>query len=183
MILKFNITRAARQQSQQCSPGSLQTSTSFIPAPYPPCTRPFCELEKVLFNDLVLETHHRGTYLLVRVLTPQDRMTAIMAIVEDEKSEVFLLQLYHQVKMTEDILVPGGILIIKDPYLKLTADGRHGLRVDHVSDVVFLLAHDKRVPSCWHSELMNPQLKSADFWKTKGKEFFGQPRYQAAVEQ
>ncbi|KAK4663724.1 hypothetical protein QC763_610930 [Podospora pseudopauciseta] len=94
-----------------------------------------------------------------------------MAIVEDEKSEVFLLQLYHQVEMTEDILVPGGILIIKDPYLKLTADGRHGLRVDHVSDAVFLLAHDRRVPSCWHSELTNPQLKSADFWKTKGKEF------------
>ncbi|KAK4652413.1 hypothetical protein QC762_610930 [Podospora pseudocomata] len=105
-----------------------------------------------------------------------------MAIVEDEKSEVFLLQLYHQVEMMEDILIPGGILIIKDPYLKLTADGRHGLRVDHVSDVVFLLAHDKRVPSCWHSELTNPQLKSADFWKTKGKEFFGQSRYQAAVE-
>ncbi|KAK0671707.1 hypothetical protein QBC41DRAFT_49794 [Cercophora samala] len=181
-IIRFNIARTAGLQSRQYEPGLSRTSMSFIPPPYAPCAQPFCELKKSMFNDLVLETHHRGTYLLVRVVTPQDRMTAVMAIVEDEKGEVLLLQLYHQAEMTEDVLVPGKVLIVKDPYLKLTADGRHGLRVDHVSDVVFLPAHDERVPFFWHSELTTPQHKSADFWKTKGNDCFGRAKYQAALE-
>ncbi|KAK4197545.1 hypothetical protein QBC40DRAFT_333364 [Triangularia verruculosa] len=180
-ISLFNFTRMSTQRKQESDLGIMRTS--FIPPPYAPCAQPFCDLKKVMFDDLVLETHHRGTYLLVRVVTPQNRMNAIMAIVEDERNEVLLLQLYHQTEMSEDILVPGQVLIIKDPYLKLTADGGYGLRVDHLSDVVFLPAHDGRIPFCWHSELTNPQHKSADYWKTKGNDCFRQSKYLAAVEQ
>lgn len=80
-------------------------------------------LKKMMIDDLLLETHHRGTYLLVRSVTPQDRMTAVMAIVEDERGDVLMVQLYHQqndaVGQAEDILVEGTVLILKEPYLKL----------------------------------------------------------------
>ncbi|KAK0726200.1 hypothetical protein B0T21DRAFT_371164 [Apiosordaria backusii] len=182
-ILRFNFSRLSVHRHQFS--GLLVSRTSFIPSPYAPCAQPLSDLSKIMIDDLVLETHHRGTYLLVRVVTPQDWITAVMAIVEDERGEVLLLQLYHQVDTTprpEDILAPGTVLIIKDPYLKLTADGGHGLRADHVSDIVFLPAHDDRIPSCWRSDLQSPQDQSASFWKAKGNDCFGQSRYRAAVE-
>lgn len=47
-----------------------------------------------MIKDL-LESHHRVSYLVLRTATPVDRMTAIMAIVEDEKGHAATLQLYN----------------------------------------------------------------------------------------
>jgi hypothetical protein len=88
-----NDTRAI---SSSTASSMQYVASSFVPSSYPPCVAPFSELTKTFLRDLVLETHHRGKYLLVRCATRQDRMTAIMAIVEDESSDVVLLQLYHQ---------------------------------------------------------------------------------------
>lgn len=71
-------------------------ATSQIPHPYPPCVRPAAELQPILISQMSLETHRRGRKIIVRVLTPPDRITAIMAIVEDEEGTATLLQLYHQ---------------------------------------------------------------------------------------
>jgi len=68
-------------------------ASSFVPSPYPPCVTPFVELTKIAIRDLVLETQHRGKYLLARCATPQDRMTGVLTIVEDEGQDVVLLQL------------------------------------------------------------------------------------------
>ncbi|KAH8590368.1 hypothetical protein B0O99DRAFT_634741 [Bisporella sp. PMI_857] len=122
-----------------------------FPRAYTPCSSPLCELTKVMIKDL-LETHHSGTYLLLRSITPPDRMTAVMVIAEDKK-DVLMLQLYYQVPenkcATEEILGEGTILIVKEPYLKLIVDGDYGVRVDHLSDVIYLPAHDKQTPNGW----------------------------------
>lgn len=55
-----------------------------------------------------------------------------MAIVENEKGDVLLVQLYRQEENTGDILVEGMVLILKEPFLKLMSDGNYGLRVDHL---------------------------------------------------
>lgn len=100
-----------------------------------------------MIKDLLFETHHSGTYLLLCSITPPDRMTVVMAIAEDEKKDVFMLQLYYQVPenkcATEEILGEGTILIVKEPYLKLIVDGDCGICVDHFSDVIYFPAHDK----------------------------------------
>lgn len=44
---------------------------SFVESAYPPCTSPLNELSQVAIRNLQLETHHRGTYLLLRSITPQ----------------------------------------------------------------------------------------------------------------
>lgn len=58
---------------------------------------------------MVLETHHRGRYILVKTVTPVDRMTAILAIVEDEEGNSLMLQLFSQEKArsADDILSKG----------------------------------------------------------------------------
>jgi hypothetical protein len=155
--------------------------SSLVPPPYPPCTVPLSDLKKTMIDDLLLETHHRGTYLLVRSVTPQDRMTAVMAIVEDEKGDVLMVQLYHQEDGAEDILVEGTVLILKEPFLKTMSDGNYGLRVDHLSDVVFLSADDGRIPSSWRRGSAE-QSGASLAWKAKGNNHFGKSAYRSAIE-
>ncbi|KAK3339820.1 TPR domain protein [Lasiosphaeria hispida] len=157
-------------------------ASSFVPPPYPPCVTSVQELSKVFIDDLVLETQHRGKYLLLRCVTPQDRMTAVLAIAEDEKGDIVLLQVYHQElagQTPEDILLEGGVVIVKEPYFKTTSGGGYGLRVDHVSDIVFLLDNDKRIPEIWQ----RPSLRgdTATSWKTRGNASFNASRYRAAI--
>jgi hypothetical protein len=155
--------------------------SSFVPPPYPPCAVPLSDLKKTMIDDLLLETHHRGTYLLVRSVTPQDRMTAVMAIVEDETGDVLMVQLYHQEDGTEDIITEGTVLILKEPFLKLMSDGNYGLRVDHLSDAVFLSPDDERIPSNWRRE--SPEQSGAALaWKTKGNTHFAKSAHRSAIE-
>ena len=88
---KFMLAFMLRPNGQE---GHLVHS-SFIPPAYLPCTTPMTGLRRVAIKDLQLETHHRGTYLLLRSITPPSRMTAIMAVMEDENGDVIMLQLYQ----------------------------------------------------------------------------------------
>jgi hypothetical protein len=112
--------------------------SSHVPPAYTPCSSPLCELTKVMIKDLLPETHHRGTYLLLCSITPPDIMTAVMSIAEDEKKDVLMLALHHRVpeneRAMEEILGEGTILIVKEPYLKLMSDGDYGIRIDHLSN-------------------------------------------------
>lgn len=117
-------------------------NSSFLPPPYLPCTTPLAELKPIAIRDLQLETHHRGTYLLLRAITPHNRMTAVMVMAEDERDDVISLQLYQQeeeeTREASDIVDVGTIVFVKEPYFKVMASGDYGLRVDHLSDIVQL---------------------------------------------
>ncbi|KAK0624359.1 hypothetical protein B0T14DRAFT_195653 [Immersiella caudata] len=183
-ILQFTMRAMANDANGigSATAGGMQyIASSFVPSSYPPCVTPFSELTKTPLRGLVLETHHRGSYLLVRCATRQDSMTAIMAIVEDESGDVVLLQLYHQEQANdpvENILEEGMILVVKEPYLKVTSDGGFGLRVDHVSDIEFLSPDDDRIPRVWQG---TSSSRTALAWKTEGNDFFGQAKYRAAI--
>lgn len=85
-------------------------------------------------------------------------MTALMAIVEDEEATAVLLQLYNQpeeLKVSkEHILQVGNVCIVKDPFFKATTDGSYSLRVDHVSDIIWLADTDDRIPLKWRKEVL-----------------------------
>ncbi|KXX77904.1 Mitochondrial import receptor subunit TOM70 [Madurella mycetomatis] len=108
-----------------------------------------------------------------------------MSIVEDENGNHLLLQLYHQEEGTdgaaEDILVEGIAMIVEESYLKLTSDNGYGLRVDHLSDIIFLSADDERIPSRWQRRSAQ-RNHTAMAWKTRGNDYFGKPRYRTAIE-
>lgn len=74
-----------------------------------------------MITDLRLETHHRDCFLLVRPATMTDRITAVMAMMEDEKGNVLLVQLYHQDEEVdgEELFTLQTVLALKEPYLKL----------------------------------------------------------------
>lgn len=102
-----------------------------------------------------------------------------------------MMQLNHQEEdkekdaaATEPILIEGGVMIVKEPYLKMTADRAYGLGTDYIPDVVFLSAHDERIPSRWRrSGLAADQgLNSDGTWKMKGNAHFGREEYRGAIE-
>ncbi|XRM38799.1 hypothetical protein ABZX51_002195 [Aspergillus tubingensis] len=155
--------------------------TSFVPPAYPPSIAALGDLKKILIKDLTIETHHRGCYILLRAVTPSFRKTGIVTVVEDEGGDVLALQLYNQDRdlVTDGRLVDGTIMLIKEPYLKVMGDGDCGLRVDHLSDIKFILENDSLVPSIWRDESENGF--SANSWKTTGNDLYNEKDYHLAI--
>ncbi len=127
--------------------------SSFIPPAYLPCITPVAELRCIVIKDLQLETHHRGTYLLLRSIMPPSCMTAIIALIEDENGDVMMLQLYQQedkdTRAATDIVNVGTILLVKEPYFKVIGDDEYGLHVDYLSDFIYLNRGNARIPKPW----------------------------------
>ncbi|KAJ5570095.1 TPR domain protein [Penicillium hispanicum] len=157
--------------------------SSFVPAAYPPCIVPLEALSKVLIRDLTLETHHRGSYIVLRAVTPVSTITAAMCIMEDEDNQVLVLQLYNQDSgiATDGRLVKDTILLVKEPYLRVMADGDTGIRVDHLSDITFLPDGHDLIPLSWRQRVTEEDLSVND-WKMKGNNFFNRNSFHLAVE-
>lgn len=180
--MQFRFRLMMRQARSDTNNHNMRTT--FIPPAYTPCVTPLSELKKVMIRDLRLETHHSGTYLLLRSVTPPDRMTAVMAIVEDEKKDVLMLQLYYQAeeneRSAEEILPEGAVLIVKEPYLKVMADGDYGIRVDHLSDVNFDVRES--IPNQWQLKAKKERVPASTS-KMRGNDCFNKSKYFEAIEQ
>ncbi|KAL9597818.1 MAG: hypothetical protein Q9219_004895 [cf. Caloplaca sp. 3 TL-2023] len=144
---------------------------SWVGLPYPPSVAPLETLKRCYLNELRLETHHRGFYLLLRAVTPPNTMTAVMAIVEDERYDGVMFQLFQQEDdghRQGDIMVQKHhVFIVKEPYYKIMNDGDYGLRVDHVSDVIWLSPDDERIPLDWQAGITEVN-KTAVILKEEG---------------
>lgn len=161
-----------------------QMHSSFMPPAYLPCITPMARLKPIAIKDLQLEVHHRGTFLLLRSITPPNRMTAIMALMEDENRDVILLQLYQHEdenkRAAVDIVNIGTVLLVKEPYFKVMGDGEYGLRADHLSDVIQLKREDGRIPQAWQPPRREME-HSAESLKIKGNLLMKECRYWDAI--
>jgi hypothetical protein len=141
---------------------------TFIPLAYLPSAAPSRALTQLFIDDLRLETHHRGKYLLLRIVTPPTKITGIITVVEDVRGDGELLQVYNQDARLDpaEILPINAVCLIKEPYYKRTSTGGLGIRVDHVTDLIFLKPFDSRIPLKWR----NPQTptRSVEVWKELG---------------
>jgi len=130
LVQEFMVKRmmATMQKHQGQNQSQNVIHQSFVAPPYLPSVKPFHELKQIYIKELKLETHHRGDFILLKVLTPPSVMTAVMAIVEDEFGQGVMLQLYQQEiwtdQVVEEIVHVGGVCILKEPYFKVMNDGR-----------------------------------------------------------
>ena len=180
IIMHFMVQRMKTDNAPR---NSTNIRSSFLPPAYAPCVVSLGDLSRVMIKDLRLETHHRGRYLLLRTVTPTDTLTAVMAIVEDEDSNVLMLQLFNQQKElsgTED-LTEGTIIVVKEPYVKVMADGDHGIRVDQLCDVKLIPEFDNLCPPSWRKRIPNTD-DSPDSWRLRGNAFYRQTRFHLAIE-
>ena len=158
---------------------------SWVAAPYPPSVASFRTLKKLYIKDLQLETHHRGSYSLLRVATPPVIMTAVMTVMEDEENDGVVFQLYQQedndFRPGEEAVRVQRVCIVKEPYFKVMNDGGYGLRVDHLSDVIWLSPDDERIPRGWRAPSSEFE-KTAEALKEEGNLALKAGRLNIAVE-
>ncbi|KAI8227020.1 hypothetical protein K4K55_008211 [Colletotrichum sp. SAR 10_96] len=150
LVARFMMARSA---SLARSGDQTTYSTTQVPPPYPPCVRSAASLRPLPISKMKLEEHHRGKQVVIRTMTPPDKMNAVMAIAEDEEGTAVLLQLYNQPEdvKADELLPQSSVHIIKEPFFKVTTDGKYSLRVDHVSDILLLSANDERIPKRWRT--------------------------------
>jgi hypothetical protein len=135
-----------------------------------------------MIKDMTLETYHLGSYALLRSNTTTNILTALVLIVEAEESNVLVLQLFNREDISADKDAHKGTgLIAKEPYLKVSADGDNMVRVEHLSDVLFIQEWHPLAPVPWKSA--NVQFSNcANRWKPKGNASFVRNDYQFAIE-
>jgi hypothetical protein len=155
LVISFRFQHHMRLINLQ---GGPQFVTTPMPRSYLPCTESIEDLTPILIKDLRLETHHRGRKIFIRMLTPPTRMNAVMAIVEDLEGLAVVLQLYQlpeeSILPASSVLCEGGLAVIKEPFFKVTTDGSYSLRVDHVSDIVWLPYNDDEgIRQKWRSRI------------------------------
>jgi hypothetical protein len=182
--LQFMMVMLSTKQRQEEM--EHQMHSSFVPPAYLPCTTPLAHLTPTAIKHLRLETHHRGTYLLLRVITPPNRMTAIMVLAEDSQKDVVLLQMYQQdaedVRAATDVVNVGTIVLVKEPYFKLSASGDYTLRVDHVSDIVCIDRNDPKIPKKWRPRTPEAE-QSAEVLKSRGDTAIKEHKYWQAIQE
>ncbi|KAF2823717.1 hypothetical protein CC86DRAFT_354942 [Ophiobolus disseminans] len=182
--LQFTMAMAASQAKTQ-SGKHLITST-FVPPAYFPCTTPLAQLTPTAIKHLRLETHHRGKYLFLSVITPPSRMNAVLALAEDDEDDVVLLQLYQQeaedVRKATDVISVGTTLVVKEPYYKITAHGDYSLRLDHLSDLVHVDKNDSRIPKAWRPKKAGAE-ESVELFKSRGDAAVKDRKYWRAIQE
>lgn len=165
--------------------GAVLAKFNVIATHYPPSVASFKDLNKIMISDLILETHHRGRYLLLRFVCPAMRLSPVMNIVEDETGSVIPFALHLQqpesVKSAESILRNQAVVILKEPYFKVETDGRYEIRIDHPTDIIWLSRDDIRVPAPWRVR-DTIVSESAEYWRKKGNDQVGKGDYFEAIE-
>jgi hypothetical protein len=183
IYMSFMVALMARSMHRQ---DNHMIHTSFVPPSYLPCNTSLAELRSVHVRDLKLETHHRGRYLMVRAITPPNRMTGILVLVEDESEHAIMLQIYQQddeeIRAASDIVDVETVMILKEPFLKVMASGEYGLRVDHVSDFIIIDDHDSRRPAQWRPRVLDAE-RSVESLKKNGNEAMSAGKPWVAITQ
>jgi hypothetical protein len=182
---EYRIQYDSMQQEKKAGFEKTRLQSTVIGEPYRPSVASYRDLSKIIIRKLMLETHHRGRYMLLRVAAPPVRMSAVITVVEDEVGGAATFSLYQQlpenVRPAADVLKKGDVLLLKEPYFKTTGGGGYGIRVDHPTDLLFLSEDDPRVPSEWRLESEDVK-RTADEWKQEGNALMGAKKYREAIE-
>jgi hypothetical protein len=185
LLKQFKYWQKMNKEQSRRQGSASAVDVSFAIPIYPPCLAPLEGLKKVMVKDLLLETHHRGSYILVRSITQAGSMGAVMAIVEDEEKDAIPLRMLNEKLRCQDGCVgKGQVLLVKEPYLTSMLDTEYGVRVDHVSDIMFIPLFDEMVPSAWRERLPEHETSQwmAGDWLSMGNDYLNRGNFYSATE-
>lgn len=163
--------------------GSALCQYSFETPPYEPCAKSLSALKKIKVNDFLVGTPHRGSYILLRFITPIDRSRFLFAVAEDEDGDAILVQLFNQKYLPmANKAEMWSTFIIKEPLVDLVAWGELGVRVDHSSDVQCLADYDNDVPVRWRRGGDKEDSKLAEVWKATADNLYHRCYYEQSID-
>ena len=108
----------------------------------------------------MVRQNRRYAHMLAELLSNQLYLSHLT-----EDSSIPVHTLYITCTLTafvgaEHSVATNAICLIKEPYFKVMNDGDYGLRVDHVSDFIWLGYDNERIPSQWQPRLTTIQTAS-----------------------
>ncbi|KAK6523545.1 hypothetical protein TWF281_001526 [Arthrobotrys megalospora] len=117
--------------------------------PYPPSTGR--DLEPTVVRNLITGERHFGQCIVVKtVLTPK-HLDATHVLIEDEAGKWDLLNIFNSpfINHEEDRIGQGQLMIIKEPLYCKVYGGIPAIRVDHPSDIQYIMYDHPLVPDKW----------------------------------
>ncbi|PUU76843.1 hypothetical protein B9Z19DRAFT_1194466 [Tuber borchii] len=183
-IFEYNLkNRGTTGEVGSAGSGGRMVGINIAYNEHPPCIVPFATLEKKFIDDLRLEIAHRGSYIMLRAVVNPIKYVSVTTIAEDESGEVELVQIYNQDdrRSPANVMPEGQVFIVKEPYFKTTSEGGTSIRVDHVSDIIFLDGEDERIPEKWRPRIKLLARGSLD-WKDDGNRFYKGKQYFEATQ-
>jgi hypothetical protein len=169
------------QSHKKATPGTVRVV--FIGPMYPPCTTELRSLTKLPLRCLTLETHHRGSYILVKVLSHAESQSAVMAIAEDESETIVQLRIMNGVlQCLREGLEEGNILVVKEPFLTKMFDQQYCIRVDHPTDLMFISPFDNMLPAVWARQFQPDDEFLPNEWEKRGTEQVKQGKIWSAID-
>lgn len=170
--------RTSKWIKEKSHPGDNFIVDSSIIAPYyPPSTASPGSLTKMHIKELQLETHHRGSYLILRTNVPPIKVAGVIISVMRDELHNMVMTSHHYVNA--ESLFLGGIFMIKEPYFTIRSDGDYHVRVDHVTDMIHVCAVSHWIPSNLRTHDDSSSMTSD--WKRKGDRELDHRNYIAAV--
>lgn len=168
-------TRQMREHLERYGAISACTSTNIkltvVPEAYPPSRASVLDLtDKIYLNNLLMETHHHGGFLILRTFAHPTNVSEIQTFmpVEDETGEVDRVAIFNfgLASWPQKQLPSGAVLCIKEPFYScVSEDMGTALCVHHPSDVMFLDEDHPMFPHGWKS---SAHPKMASEWKLDG---------------
>jgi hypothetical protein len=116
---------------------------------YPPSIRHVPELRPIHLNDLSSEVRHTDRVLYAKICRGPGRHLNVFAGIEDEDGTCCLLTAYN-IELTtppKQVFPRGALVALKEPYYRCIKNEPYlTIRIDHLSDLVMLGAHDPLIP-------------------------------------
>ncbi|GAB6020954.1 hypothetical protein CHUAL_003597 [Chamberlinius hualienensis] len=142
-------------------------------------TAPLASLTCTQFRDLRLEMSNRGFYVVARVIEQPYGFLNFTLGIEDENGDVIMLELVNV--PTTEIPQVGHVIVIKEPYYKLTTRELPAIRCDSPTDITILRRNHplyREVETIqWKNEIYGATIvdlslsKTANEWLEEGVKF------------
>ncbi|EWC44946.1 hypothetical protein DRE_01005 [Drechslerella stenobrocha 248] len=115
-------------------------------AAYPPSTGE--NMRPIQLGDLRLGGRNFGKSLLVKAILAPKHMEALHVLIEDEAGEWGYLHVFNfpYTQHPDDRVCAGQLLVLKEPYYYTGYDGVPAIRVDHPSDIVYIMQDHPLMP-------------------------------------
>ncbi|KAJ6258633.1 hypothetical protein Dda_6681 [Drechslerella dactyloides] len=117
--------------------------------PYPPSTAK--PLTTARLDDLTPTGRNHDVCLVVKAVLPPKLLDALHVLIEDDAGEWQILHIFDfpYTQHVEDRIAAGQLLILKEPYCYVAYDGVPAIRVDHATDILYVMQDHPLVPAHW----------------------------------
>ncbi|KAK6339786.1 hypothetical protein TWF718_009180 [Orbilia javanica] len=117
--------------------------------PYPPSVG--LNLQPTTTSSLTLNKRRLGYCLVVKAVLPPKHLDATHVLIEDEDGKWEILHVFNfpGINHAEDRIGQGQLMIIKEPLYYTGYGGLQAIRVDHPSDITYIMYDHPFVPLKW----------------------------------